>query len=156
YVNKRNVIRVEPIEETSNSYCFMMCCAIVYYAANLYFNKTFPHYHHHRNLSTAEECFSWIRSLFKRIRNYFLEKPKFKRFISNYSKQYYVFALQVHNDSQILIHSELKRMEDYIEQVIHSFALHADKTHHLVLKHHPMDRGYRNYTKLIQKIAKEN
>ena len=146
-------IEIEPIENTYNSYWFMVWCAILYYAANLYFAKHFPNYQHHRNLTTAQESWSWVWSLFKRIGHYVVEPPKFNRFIDQYSKQYYVFALQVHNDSQILIHSDLKNMEEYIEHVIKSFSRFSDKEHHLVLKHHPMDRGYRNYKKLIAQLS---
>lgn len=152
-VDETDVLDEPAVEETTNSYWFMVCCAISYYAANLYYKKTFPNYRHHRNLSTSEESWSWIWSLLKRIGHYAVEPPRFKRFIANYSKQYYVFALQVHNDSQILIHSELKSMEQYIEQVIQNFASHAASTQHLVLKHHPMDRGYRNYRGLIEQLA---
>lgn len=146
-------IPIEPIQNTKNSYGFMVCCAIIYYAANLYYKKSFPYYKHHRNLTTAQESFSWVWSLFKRTQYYFTEPLPFNKLIRQYSKQYFVFALQVHNDSQILIHSELKSMEDYIEYVLQNFAIHAESHHHLVLKHHPMDRGYRNYKKLINELA---
>ncbi|QIO04565.1 capsular biosynthesis protein [Acinetobacter shaoyimingii] len=146
-------VNIKPIEETQNSYWFMVCCAIFYYAAIWYFSKCFPHYQHHRNLTTSQESWSWILSLLRRARNFCIEPFKFKRFIQQYSKQYYMFALQVHNDSQILIHSELKSMEEYIEHVIKSFARFSEPEHHLVLKHHPMDRGYRNYTSLINDLS---
>ena len=150
---KPKAIPVEPIQETNNSYWWMVCCAITYYAANLYYRKQYPKYRHHRNLSTAQESWSWIWSLVKRTQHYFTEPLPFKKLIRQYSKQYFVFALQVHNDSQILIHSELKSMEDYIECVVQNFAVNAEPHHHLVLKHHPMDRGYRNYKKLIDELA---
>ncbi|QIO10167.1 capsule biosynthesis protein [Acinetobacter lanii] len=147
-------IPIEPIEDAQNSYWRMVWCAIIYYVLNLYYEKSFPHYKHHRNLTTSQEFWSWIWSVLKRIQHYITEPLPFKKLIKQYSKQYYVFALQVHNDSQILIHSEFKNMEQYIEHVIESFVLNADPSHHLVLKHHPMDRGYRNYRKLINKLAK--
>lgn len=148
-------IPIAPIEETYNSYWLMVCCAILYYYASLCAARKFPHYQHHRNLSTAREAWSWIWSLIKRIQHFITEPLTFKKLIAQYSKQYYVFALQVHNDSQILTHSELKSMEEYIQQVVESFALHANSSHHLVLKHHPMDRGYRNYRKLIHRLEIE-
>lgn len=147
-------IPIEPIKDTQNSYWSMVCCAIIYYVLNLWCERSFEHYKHHRNLSTLQEFYSWIYSLLKRIQHHIIEPLPFKIFIQQHSKQYYVFALQVHNDSQILIHSEFKNMEDYIEQVIESFVSNAEGSHHLVLKHHPMDRGYRNYRKLINELAK--
>lgn len=145
-------VPIEPIQETHNSYWLMVRCAILYYCASLYAASKFPHYQHHRNLSTLREAWSWIWSLIKRIQHYVTEPLAFKRLITQCSKEYYVFALQVHNDSQILTHSELKSMEEYIEYVVKSFALNANISHHLVLKHHPMDRGYRNYRKLIHRL----
>ena len=36
-----------------------------------------------------------------------------------------------------------------------SFAQHADQQQHLVLKHHPMDRGYRHYGQLIRNLSRK-
>lgn len=63
--------------------------------------------------------------------------------------------LQVYNDSQIIHHSPYKDVRDYIETVIRSFARHAPKEHHLVFKHHPMDRGHRYYGVLINTLCEK-
>ena len=97
----------------------------------------------------------WLLSGFRRVKNRLFEKNKFDHFMQQHSKKYFVFALQVHNDSQIKTHSELKSVEKYIELTLKNFSDHADPTIHLVLKHHPMDRGYRNYHKLINQYAKQ-
>jgi capsular polysaccharide export protein len=44
----------------------------------------------------------------------------------------------------------------FIADVIASFAAHADPDHSLVIKHHPLDRGYHDYTRLIRKKALEH
>lgn len=54
------------------------------------------------------------------------------------------------------MHSDLKCVNQYIELVIKNFAQHAASDQHLVLKHHPMDRGYRNYAQLINKLIKQH
>ncbi|AOA59201.1 capsule biosynthesis protein [Acinetobacter larvae] len=136
-----------------NSYRKMLCCAFVYYLMWILASWYFPHYKHHRGMRPDQELYYWLISGYRRLKNYFLEPRRFQGFLQQHAKQYFVFALQVHNDFQIRVHSDLKKMESYIEKVIRSFSDYADAEHHLVLKHHPMDRGYRNYAVLIQRCA---
>ncbi|MEM7259052.1 MAG: hypothetical protein AAF404_16875, partial [Pseudomonadota bacterium] len=65
---------------------------------------------------------------------------------------YFLVPLQVHNDTQVTQHSDFGSVENFIERVIVSFACAAENTH-LVFKHHPYDRGYKCYKKLINKLA---
>jgi capsular polysaccharide export protein len=60
-------------------------------------------------------------------------------------------ALQVHNDSQVRVHSDYNDVEEFIVEVLESFADNAPPERHLVFKHHPMDRGYRHYGHLLRK-----
>jgi capsular polysaccharide export protein len=66
---------------------------------------------------------------------------------------YYLVPLQVTNDAQITSHSKFKSPEDFINEVISSFARHAPHETMLVIKHHPLDRGYHNYAALIQQLS---
>lgn len=136
-----------------NQYSKMVCSAILYYFFGVMGRSHYPHYQHHRGTSSIQELYCGLVSLWRRQRNALFEPKRFKDFIQRYSKQYYVFALQVHNDSQIRVHSALGDMEKYIAHVMESFSQHADAKQHLVFKHHPMDRGYRDYTKLIKQLA---
>ena len=56
--------------------------------------------------------------------------------------------LQVWNDFQWK-HSPFEDTDELLEYIISSFAAHADPEHRLVVKHHIADRGYRDYTALI-------
>lgn len=141
------------VKKANNRYELMVFSAISYFVMKVLMMPKYRHYKHHRNLSIQTECLSWITSAYRRIKNDFTEPKPFEKFLKQYAGQYFVFPLQVHNDSQILVHSELKDMEKYIEHVIASFSHFAKKEHHLVLKHHPMDRGYRHYAKLIQELS---
>lgn len=143
------------IEMSENSYAKMVKSVINYYLLWVLFFWKYPHYQHHRGISPSRELAYWTLSGLRRLSNLCFEKPKFQRFIQSYSKQYFIFALQVHNDSQIKTHSDLKSVEKYIALVLENFSQHADAAMHLILKHHPMDRGYRNYAKLIAKLAKK-
>ena len=66
---------------------------------------------------------------------------------------FFLVVLQVSSDSQIQMGSPYRGMHDFIEDVIRSFAGHAHASDHLALKHHPRDRGYNNYGRLIQLLA---
>ncbi|MFC6052332.1 hypothetical protein A6M14_08295 [Acinetobacter sp. Ac_877] len=146
---------VADINDVKNSYSKMVISAIIYYIFGVLFSFQYSGYQHHRNIRPIKELGCWILSGFRSIQNKLFEKNKFNRFLQQYSKKYFIFALQVHNDSQIMIHSDLKSVEKYIVLVLESFSRHSDPSKHLVLKHHPMDRGYRNYSKLINKYAKQ-
>ena len=66
---------------------------------------------------------------------------------------FFLAVLQVSSDSQIQLGSPYRGMHDFIEDVIRSFAAHAHGSDHLAFKHHPRDRGYNNYGRLISLLA---
>ncbi len=66
---------------------------------------------------------------------------------------FFLVVLQVSSDSQIQMGSPYRGMHDFIEDVIRSFAAHAHASDHLALKHHPRDRGYNHYGRLIELLA---
>lgn len=82
------------------------------------------------------------------------------RYHVNYIKEqlfnrYYFVPLQVHNDVQVRIFSPYNDVADFIREVLTSFAKHAPKDTYIVLKHHPIDIGYRNYSTLIRNLSEE-
>lgn len=115
----------------------------------------FPQYRHHRPLSLLE-AWPWVRGTWRKIFYAMKEKGILKKLTGPLSKKFYLVPLQVHNDSQVSAHSDFGSVEDFIRKVITSFANHAAKDRFLVLKHHPMDRAYRDYGKLIRKLSEEN
>lgn len=112
----------------------------------------FRHYKHHRSLSIWQGLY-WIRSLWRKWLFAHQHKDTLQKLIKNHDKKYYLVALQVHNDAQIHNHSEFISIEAFISDVINSFALHAPEHTCLVIKHHPMDRGFVHYGKLINLIC---
>lgn len=68
---------------------------------------------------------------------------------------YFLVPLQVANDSQIITSSSYQGMEPFIQQLIASFAVHGRAGDRLVFKHHPRDRGYNHYGRLIRRLARE-
>ena len=67
---------------------------------------------------------------------------------------FFIVPLQVHNDSQIKVHSPFKSVASFIRVVVKSFALYAPKDTILVIKHHPMDRGFIDYSALLRKLIR--
>ncbi|TQR34418.1 capsule biosynthesis protein [Campylobacter sp. MIT 99-7217] len=106
---------------------------------------------HHRTLNPLE-VFPWIRSLYRKIIYHFSEKKLCEDILEN-KKKYFVAVLQVFNDTQILTHYKNKSIEKFIEDTLISFAKNARDKHFLVFKHHPMDRGYKNYSHLIKNLC---
>lgn len=114
-----------------------------------YFNNKL----HHRSLSFTE-MFPWFLSLFRKHWYRFSQKED-RDFILDSKKNYFVVVLQVYNDTQIKNHFEGRRIENFIKNSIRSFAKYSKKQHFLVIKHHPMDRGYKNYKKFIKRQTRK-
>ena len=140
-------------QKTDNRFRRMIICSLQYYLFWTLFFWLYPFYQHHRGYNPLQELYYWVISGLRRFRNAYTEPQKFNDLINKYDQAYFIFALQVHNDFQIRIHSDYRQVEDAIYQAIYSFAQYADSKHHLVFKHHPMDRGYRNYSRYIYKMA---
>lgn len=140
-------------QPTHSRFSVMVWSACLYYLAWICLQWRYPHYQHHRLMTPAQEFVAWSKSFFRRIFNYFGDGLRRRYIDRNWRYQYYVVALQVHNDSQIKVHSQYADVESFIVETMTSFAAHALPSHRLVIKHHPMDRGYRNYRKLIQTTA---
>lgn len=142
----------QPIK-VKNNFAYMSWIIIVYYAICWMGRRRFPHYRHYRNMSIWQEAGTWLRAPYFRL----LEKRKDKKLQTHltqtYSEQYFLVTLQVYNDFQITHHSDYDDVINFIDEVIYSFSEHANQSHHLVLKHHPMDRGQRHYGSLIQQLA---
>jgi len=128
---------------------------IMYYFIAKLLSFRYPHYRHHRNFSATQEFFFGTRSLIRKP-FYMQRDKKYLPIIQNeLSHKYFFVPLQTHNDFQILQHSGYGSIEKFIIEVLESFALHAYKDIYLILKHHPIDRGRKNYKKFIEEQASE-
>jgi len=126
---------------------------IAYYVAKFIFSPMFPLYHHHRTYSIFREAYHWIKSGRRKLMSSFKEQDDIKKLTDN--APFYFVPLQVHNDSQIKYHSKYMKIEDFIEEVLKSFAEEAPKENHIVLKHHPMDRGFKSYKKFVSALSND-
>lgn len=127
---------------------------IYYFHAGMFWWK-FPFYTHHRPLSLWQSWF-WVKATWRKLW-YRLKERRVRRFlIKENPKSYYLVPLQVHNDAQIKFHSQYESTEEFLDEIIPSFAQHADSQSFLVIKHHPLDRGYKDYTQFVKERAQMN
>lgn len=124
-------------------YCLMCYCH----------QNDFINYRHHKSILIRSETKYWIRSFWRKYYYRLKQQGVLNKIKKEMSGSYYLAILQVHNDSQIYHHSPYADIEDYIRCVIFSFCQSAPKDSHLLFKHHPMDRGHRNYAQLINSIC---
>ncbi|EAH9219502.1 capsule biosynthesis protein [Campylobacter coli] len=147
-----NILTKESIKEIPGGFKFMVFSAFLYWLFSFLLAPFFNNKLHHRTLYPFEFLF-WFRSLYRKYLYKFTEK-KLNQKIYSLEKKYFLAILQVYNDTQIKHHYK-KSIEEFIEELILSFANHARAKSYLVFKHHPMDRGYRNYSKLINELSQK-
>ncbi|MCG5500800.1 capsule biosynthesis protein [Ectothiorhodospira lacustris] len=127
--------------------------ATLYSIASHVLIRRFPGYEHHRPLHPLSEAFVWTRSLWRK--HWFkLREHKVAQSLQDApAGSFFLVPLQTHNDAQIRVHSDFRDIPTFIEDVMRSFAEHAPADQRLVIKHHPMDRGYREYGPLIRRLT---
>ncbi|MDD1649169.1 MAG: capsular biosynthesis protein [Methylococcaceae bacterium] len=144
---------VPPKREVGNAYWPMVWYGFCYFTIGALGWPWFRHYRHHRPLSVLE-ALPWVRSVWRKQWYRWTERDAQEALTTRLSRRYFLVPLQVFNDAQIKIHADFGGVEHFIETTLHSFARHAPEDTFLVFKHHPMDRGYRDYTALIARVAK--
>jgi capsular polysaccharide export protein len=151
YLNRKSP-EVEPPLRVGNAFRWAVLWAMLYYFAAGLLKPLFRHYTHHRPLSWLEGL-PWLRSLWRK--KYFAVKERglAARLAGPLAKRFFLVPLQVHSDAQIQVHSEYDSVAHFIRKVVASFASYAPSQTVLVIKHHPMDRGYFDYTRLIRRLA---
>lgn len=128
--------------------------AMLYYTASSLAKPWFRHRVHHRSLNMLEGLV-WVRSYWRKLQYQQRQAPLMPRLTGRWSKKFYLVALQTAGDSQVLTHSGFKSVVHFIEEVVSSFATNAPADTWLVVKHHPMDRGYHDYSALLDKLGGE-
>lgn len=138
---------------TQNRFYRLCIAAIVYYVITRAFKHRYPHYSHYRGMTAWQEAIAWLKAPWRKLKSYWPDKALQHRLANNADGQYFLVSLQVHNDSQITHHSDYLDIVQFIDEVIGSFAGHAPADKLLLFKHHPLDRGHRDYRAVIRGIA---
>ena len=136
---------------TANRFWRMCVASIVYYLMVFLWQWRYPHYEHYRGLTIGQEIMAWLIYPLRKLYWYYPDLALQKKLVDEGS--FYLVSLQVHNDSQITHHSDYADVKDFITEVLSSFAKHAPQGTKLVFKHHPLDRGHRNYRGLIKQLS---
>lgn len=145
----------EESEFSINVFSLVAIYAMAYYLASAFYRSRFPSYQHHRDFRSVSEGFRWIVSGIRKIRFARKERHILDNLLPEFEGNYFVCPLQVHCDMQVVVHSDYNSIEHFIGDVLTSFAKHAPKNKAIVFKHHPLDRGYTDYTKLFNNLVSE-
>lgn len=138
---------------THNRFYRLSIAAIVYYIIAWLYKSRYPHYSHYRGMTAWQEAIAWLKAPWRKLRGYLPDKQLQNRLIKQESNNYFLISLQVHNDSQITHHSDYRDVVQFIDKSIASFAKFAKQKQLLVFKHHPLDRGHRDYRELVASLA---
>ncbi len=125
-------------------------CTLYAWALTLFWWR-YPHYQHHRNQNAPWQLFIWTRSGILKLIRQFRDKKVDQLIATGRIVPYFFVPLQVNFDSQIG-HSRFASVAEFIQYVVQSFAEHAPSECRLLLKHHPFDRPYQNYQKLVDEL----
>lgn len=135
-----------------NTYWFMVQYGFGYFLMGSLGRPWFMYYQHHRPLNMLE-AFPWLRSIWRKHWYRWAESDMQEKLTTEWGGRFFLVPLQVFNDSQLTEHASFSGVEHFIEVTLRSFARHAPADTLLVFKHHPMDRGYRDYSVLIRQLA---
>lgn len=116
----------------------------------------YPYYRHHRDYRTWDLIrFAFIGEM-RRLKYRGQDKALMRKIIHNKVSNFYILPLQLFDDAQISIHSDFASVEDFLLQILQSFANHAPPDLNLMVKHHPFDIYFKDYTKQINDFIQEN
>jgi capsular polysaccharide export protein len=138
--------------EVGNAYWHMAWHSARYFVFGALGKPWFRHYQHHRPL-TLLEGLPWLRSIWRKQWYRWTERGIQAQLTTR--GDFFLVPLQVFNDAQITAHSDFKAVEHFIESTLRSFAQHAPADTWLVIKHHPMDRGHKDYAALIKRLGQQ-
>ena len=142
----------EGLRQYPGAYWKMARHALRYFAAGWAAAGRYPAYRHHKPFR-LRELVCWIRAAYRKPWYRLRERRQVARLLMPGHPRFYLLALQVYNDSQIRSRSPWRRMEDVIEWTVFSFSRFAPSDSLLDIKHHPMDRGHRDYAAAIAAIS---
>jgi capsule polysaccharide modification protein KpsS len=144
-----------PAERTQHVFLRAAWFSGLYALANTLFGWRYPHYRHHRDLNALRQAGLWGLGGLRRVKNSVRDRRLDAKLQAGTMPPYFLVPLQVHLDSQIG-HSHFRSVEEFIEGVVASFAEHAPADTTLLLKHHPFDRPYREYTRLVSELRRRH
>ena len=138
------------------SFFRMAVSCSAYQLAELAMRWRYPNYRYHKYFSLKKEPYFWLLAGLRKFYYRFRERGIHQAVSGPLNHKYFLVPLQVYNDSQVFFHSKYHSVKEFIAEVIQSFAIHALPEHFLIIKHHPLDRGHKDYADIIERIAGKN
>ncbi len=111
----------------------------------------YPHYRSHRMTNIVMEGLGWLWKFLNAKRR---ARHADRVLRSLEAKPKFVLPLQLSTDFQIRTHSLFPDMQSAAAYTIESFAANAPDGVHLLLKSHPLDPSFFNWSRFVQRIAK--
>jgi capsular polysaccharide export protein len=145
---------IPPERSVGGTFWHTALWAGLYYCAAAALSPRFRRYRHHRPL-TLSELFPWLRSGWRKLAYGVTERRRIVELTGPLSKRFFLVPLQISRDSQVLRYSEFASVTNFVRHVAESFAAHAPADTTLVIKHHPLDRGYYDYRPLLRGLELE-
>ncbi|MFZ2650526.1 MAG: capsular biosynthesis protein [Burkholderiaceae bacterium] len=128
--------------------------AAVYGLAAILLKPWYWRQRHHRSLNPITEPLRWLRGALRYAVHAWQERGALPPLLTpERHKRWFLVPLQVRDDSQVRDHSRFRDMQDFLDEVVASFAAYAPAHAQLVIKHHPMDRAYTDYARCIAGLA---
>ncbi|MBV7316272.1 capsule biosynthesis protein [Shewanella sp. NIFS-20-20] len=115
----------------------------------------YPHYVNHRPWRIDQEALGWVKGALIKLKHKAPDARLLAGLKAHNKGRLFLLPLQVSEDFQIRDHANYKDINSVITDVVTSFAKHADSRDSLLIKHHPMDRGFVDYQKLIHSLRKQ-
>ncbi|MDU8925039.1 capsule biosynthesis protein [Pasteurellaceae bacterium LIM206] len=148
---KNNTALSEPPipQKVAMGFCPLAKIATKYYCAANWRKSKYPNYAHHRILSLGYYIKLWVVSGIKRL-GYWFQDSRFARKVEQGKfGEFFIVPLQVYDDTQVRVHSDFASVGAFLAKVLESFARFAPAHCNLIVKHHPMDRGFIDYSDVI-------
>lgn len=113
----------------------------------------YPHYRSHRGASILKEGFGWLWKFVREGRARKAAEDVLSRLAG---KSYFVLPLQLSGDYQIRAHSPFPDTQSAATYAIESFAANAPADVHLLLKAHPLDCSFFNWSAFVRDAARRS
>jgi capsular polysaccharide export protein len=143
---------IAPEHTVPSSFGIAAKYAMGYFTASALAWPWFWRYRHHRSLTMLDGLY-WVRSYARKLHYRAKEAEYLDDLKPRSTGKFFLTVLQVASDAQVAVHSPYESIVDFILETIRSFANYAPDDVVLLIKHHPLDRGYTDYTKVIDELS---
>lgn len=117
--------------------------------------KHYPYYQNHKQFKLSYYIKLWFVSALRRLHYAIYDSGFAKRVNKGDFGTFFILPLQVYDDSQVQEHSDYESVGAFLREVLASFAHHAPPDVNLIVKHHPMDRGFIDYGDVIDAFCEK-